>query len=530
MSKPDNKAFVNFFFEQVDDENFKCKNVKCGNKLYKQKAGSGYSNLITHLRGCVPNYQSIYKQATLPNATNNVQLKFLTHEEEGLFNLMEWVIMRNIPLSEVENPITRKALKMKAVSIKTLRKYILNLADIVKDGIKRILPEKFGIIFDGWSDGLTHYVGIFACYSPGGKYTEVLLAIRPMINEEKLDAEEHIKLFNATLESYGKYPGNVCVLIGDNASTNRKVAKDMGIPLIGCHSHKFNLALDQWVSSQQGLGEALEVVSSLMKQASTLKRAAKLRTLTELAPVKNNKTRWNSNFYMLKRYFKIQQYLNVIPELQDYFPTRHQQAKLETAMKDFDNFQSITMELQKEGLTLHQCRQIFDEVLHDYPSMVPQLGPTSNLVHAPDFESGVIKIAQNQFCLMSEQEVHAVRHLKTENQATEQPIGQSPVNQSYFDRIQKRQKLKAAAQGRSGEEYVDITFITGTSNSCERLFSAAKHVLTDTRKCMSPIMFESLIFLQKNRAMWDQFAVAAAAKMQVQQRQEEADDEMYYAN
>ena len=78
----------------------------------------------------------------------------------------------------------------------------------------------------------------------------------------------------------------------------------------------------------------------------------------------------------------------------------------------------------------------------------------------------------------------------------------------YFEQCQsKRRRLNVRL-----DDYIDCRFLVATSNTVERLFSLCKHVLTDTRKCMSPIMFESLIFLQVNRQYWDLQMVAIAMK------------------
>jgi hypothetical protein len=52
--------------------------------------------------------------------------------------------------------------------------------------------------------------------------------------------------------------------------------------------------------------------------------------------------------------------------------------------------------------------------------------------------------------------------------------------------------------------------LAGTSVSCERLFSAAKHILTDTRKCTSPAVFEAILLLKVNRSEWDVHSMGRA--------------------
>jgi hypothetical protein len=57
------------------------------------------------------------------------------------------------------------------------------------------------------------------------------------------------------------------------------------------------------------------------------------------------------------------------------------------------------------------------------------------------------------------------------------------------------------------KQYVNLDILSGTSVSCERLFSAAKFILTDTRKSMSPSVFESILLLKVNRTEWDALSV-----------------------
>jgi hypothetical protein len=92
----------------------------------------------------------------------------------------------------------------------------------------------------------------------------------------------------------------------------------MSVPLIGCGSHKFNLAVVKWIKEQPNLTDIISKVAAVMKKASTLKVAAKLAKLAQLtnyACVKANETRWSSTFNMVHRYFQIQPQLNALVEL-----------------------------------------------------------------------------------------------------------------------------------------------------------------------------------------------------------------------
>eukprot|EP00644_Phytophthora_capsici_P015594 jgi/Phyca11/551860/estExt2_Genewise1Plus.C_PHYCAscaffold_440030 len=73
-------------------------------------------------------------------------------------------------------------------------------------------------------------------------------------------------------------------------------------------------------------------------------------------------------------------------------------------------------------------------------------------------------------------------------------------------RDRKRQRLTTS------EDYEDLRFISGTSASAERLFSSAKHVLRSTRKRLTPVNFENLLFFKHNRHLWNADMVSQAMK------------------
>ena len=69
------------------------------------------------------------------------------------------------------------------------------------------------------------------------------------------------------------------------------------------------------------------------------------------------------------------------------------------------------------------------------------------------------------------------------------------------------QKVKHRKRKRTAKEenyhFIDLEFIPPTSNVVERLFSAAKLVLTDYRKSMTSYTFECVMFLKYNSSLWD---------------------------
>lgn len=63
-----------------------------------------------------------------------------------------------------------------------------------------------------------------------------------------------------------------------------------------------------------------ETVATIMTQLRKLKNAAKLRTLTFLCPVRPNVTRWSGISNMLPLYFRIEEHVRKIEELELSMP------------------------------------------------------------------------------------------------------------------------------------------------------------------------------------------------------------------
>jgi hypothetical protein len=62
----------------------------------------------------------------------------------------------------------------------------------------------------------------------------------------------------------------------------------------------------------------------------------------------------------------------------------------------------------------------------------------------------------------------------------------------------------------SGSEYVDTCFTFGSAAEVERLWSIAKHVLTDHWKSMTPLLIEAILCLRTNERFWGAGTVALA--------------------
>ena len=124
---------------------------------------------------------------------------------------------------------------------------------------------------------------------------------------------------------------------------------------------------------------------------------------------------------------------------------------------------------------------------------------------------------------MTDAEKEATSRLKVPTSA-ENVLNNDGDEGSYYEQILKKQRLSE----KESEQYMDCAFCVATSNTVERVFSACKHILTDERKCMSPIMFESLIFLKVNKNFWDCRMVAKAMKSEPKQTIDSGDWDDFY--
>jgi hypothetical protein len=91
---------------------------------------------------------------------------------------------------------------------------------------------------------------------------------------------------------------------------------------------------------------------------------------------------------------------------------------------------------------------------------------------------------------------------------------QVPSNQGLSYSVELERKLKRqrmeTLQAEKPKAYIDLNVMPGTSVNCERLFSAAKFILSDTRKRTSPTLFEALLLLKVNRKYWNTLSVGKA--------------------
>ncbi|KAG3111168.1 hypothetical protein PI124_g9772 [Phytophthora idaei] len=239
-----NKDTCAYFYESLDQGRYRCK--QCGNER-KQLASAGYSNLIAHLAHKHPGFKAQYA-ASLSKTNGRLQdFGFVSEETSHRFNWMRWIVERNMPLLEVDNELTRLMSRWTSVSSRVLLNSMHDVAKKMGMTLEVTLGICFGIMFDGWSSGSIHYVAVYGVFDTDGNLRLQLLAVSPL-DDGSQDADAHIKLFDCVLDVYNKTLDMVAFIVGDNCSTNQSIATKLDVPLVGCASHQFNLAVNKYLA------------------------------------------------------------------------------------------------------------------------------------------------------------------------------------------------------------------------------------------------------------------------------------------
>ena len=308
MSLPTGKQLAFLFFspEKAKDNVWICE--VCQNTV---RQSLGYTNLCNHLNRHHPNV--IQERAEEAKKQKRHFFSSLTYPRKAvsIHGWLECVTLALQPFSFVSNDVIRRHIKHDDICYKTLISYMHKLMRAVEQKIQDSLPEKFAIIFDGWSAGDNHFVGVFATYPATNDvgYEKVLLGFSPMENEASQDAAEHYNYMEYVLEVHGKSYDNVVAIVGDNTSTNKAFARRRGPVFVGCHSHRFNLAVKDILEDHTA---AISKVQELMHKLCYHIPAAMLRRLTPLSAFTANVTRWSSTHAMLKRYVAIREFITEI--------------------------------------------------------------------------------------------------------------------------------------------------------------------------------------------------------------------------
>jgi hypothetical protein len=480
------RQLCEFFFSELGDSEYKCKLCNC---VRRQAPRSGYSNLISHLATKHPAYQDNYSEFQTRSLSTLDAFGFVDEDTNNLYDWMRWLVERNLPLSEVEEKLTRELVRMRPTTAETLKRTMRKVAERVGNKISNEMGTIFGIMFDGWSHRSTHYLATFAVFTVENVRVQRLMAISPM--EEGMTADAHIEYLGSVLAVYEKDKSMVKFLVADNCNTNKSIATKMRVPLIGCASHRFNLAVQRIIEDN---ADQISLIQTLMVQLRQPNNAAQLARFTHLHAVKANETRWSSTFAMLDRYIDIREAIMNVAAVEDLVPRGASHRKILLLHGKLQELDSVCKKLQHENRTLAEVRVLFDACIEKYPVTNEYLSSCAKIIHSPTFENAIIKLLSDS--PLSVTEIKAVDEFKLSANDDVESDGDGDFATVILSRAKKPRERDLAAY------HPILQALPPTSNHCERLFSQCKYVLTPHRSSLDPANFEMIMFLKANRELW----------------------------
>jgi hypothetical protein len=500
----DNKTICKTLFSEISSNEYRCsmctKSIKC-------VTNRGYTNLINHLKSKhVDDYINGAKEILSTQNHSIDKYIVLTVDTQNFLDWMDWILECNLPFAFLDQEITIRLSKLKKITSKTLKTNMKILQDTLRNKIMKLLPQYFGLMFDGWSDCNIHYLAVYAVVPNDDP---ILLLFNNFKNEENLSANSYTESWESIIDVYGLRRDSVRYLIGDNCSTNLKASRDFGIPIIGCAAHRLNLAIKMWLNVTERK-ILIEKITLLSKKLRTIKGKAFLKRIACKNAITPSLTRWSSVFEMVQRFIKIEPLISAArerpKELNPLMLSPLEMDNVQILFKHLNNFHSVILYLQRRNCTMADVRIIFDSLIDEYSSLRKYLDKNADIVENPNFENALVKLQNDDSDILTLAERDCVDFLKLPSitpryeerflipeLALKSEAQESP---DFVSRVMSK-KVKRT------DEYQDCRFIPPTSAEVERLFSKAKNILTAKRKALCSENVEMLMFLRANRRLID---------------------------
>ncbi|CAG8546247.1 8332_t:CDS:2 [Ambispora gerdemannii] len=160
----------------------------------------------------------------------------------------------------------------------------------------------------------------------------------------------------------------------EQRSTNRKIASDSNLPLVGYASHHLNLAVNDLINFSSTLVNQIHTIVYMMR---TYKNCGKLAKVISLKLILDNATRWMSVMKMIKRCKVL---IHHVTQTNGFSATN-------------------------ESINLDDVRAYFNLLIEECPGLESQLGKKAPIIHDPIFEKAVIKVLRKQETVLTTDEL-----------------------------------------------------------------------------------------------------------------------------
>lgn len=533
-ANPTQKEVASFYFgKQVPNAagQVKCKATGCTHPFIKP--GNGNSNKWQHVNTHHKDYVAVMAAANLTGGSIEQFVQY-SNKAVNTYKWLRFIVKNNLPLSASDDDDYDEFVEMHRMCYLTLTKYAHLLARRVKEKIAAELPEKFGLLHDGWSHGSTHYSGLFANYPDENNRAVVrLLAMSPLPDPTRQTAEHNVAHINNVLQDYNKTTAALLFTTADNTNVNPCISEAMPSTrdaFIGCYSHRLNLANKRAHEAyQQLLGKVHRIMVFLDSSCNV---AGRLHRFTKLCPVHWFQVRWSTCGMMTDRYLRLHQivtdnyqYLEIPADL---LMNAAEVEQLRTLNATLQNVNDVVVDLQRVQTTMRDARELFTTLRDDFGAQEDvSTNPLSfHYARVPHrhFETGLYKLQCGQHAQLTEAEAAAMERFRKPVQQVQDPApaaaagGPAPAaapqvagarvpRENYAINARKRQRLLREGGGVESP-YVDTSYVQVTSNCVERLFSSAKLVSTPIRNSMLPSTLGMIMLLKHNEDLWSVATVA----------------------
>ncbi|KAG3235706.1 hypothetical protein PI124_g19267 [Phytophthora idaei] len=177
------------------------------------RSSNGYTN---HLHCRHPAYEDLARSALREG--NALRLRVVDLRTVDIYHWVVWTIVDKL------RPDVRLNTKLSKINRNTIEIYVVAIADCVEARIKRDMPDRFGLVLDGWTHDGRHYMAIFTVVmlAPVGRLVTmffydipystrqfILLAFRPLEDETDLGAQSVFDLVADTFSLGMTSPGKL---------------------------------------------------------------------------------------------------------------------------------------------------------------------------------------------------------------------------------------------------------------------------------------------------------------------------------
>jgi hypothetical protein len=153
---------------------------------------------------------------------------------------------------------------------------LLVVCNVIKETIKQKLPNRFSIVFDGWTEGAIHYIGVSAtCLDKQDIVQHALLSMRPLLAGDiiGMKAQDYLHHLSNVLRSYGKSDSNIiCLVWGNWGALKTIVHSFIVVSGIVCFFLLIECNMNRWIDRWTLVSKEWEIIYTWSKKIEPLSK------------------------------------------------------------------------------------------------------------------------------------------------------------------------------------------------------------------------------------------------------------------